>query len=106
MVVPSTMFNVYDTPNSETHVSKLLLNFPVVNMTWEPVHVQFPIMKLVFTIISDSKWRQQLLHLLHNTAYLKHRTSKQETLSERETQRKRNWSVVELLSVGVSVVKQ
>ncbi len=33
MVVPSTMFKVYDPPNSETQVSELLLNFPVVNMT-------------------------------------------------------------------------
>ncbi len=51
IVVPSTMFKVYDTPNSETLLSKLFLNFPVVNTTWEAVHVQFPIRKLVFTII-------------------------------------------------------
>ncbi len=51
MVVPSTMCKVYDPPNSETLVSKLFPNFPVVNTTWEAVHVQFPIRKLVFTII-------------------------------------------------------
>ncbi len=51
MVVPATMFKVYDPPNSETLVSKLFPNFPVVNTTWEAVHVQFPIRKLVFTII-------------------------------------------------------
>ncbi len=33
MVVPSTMFKVYDPPNSETLVSKLFPNFPVVNTT-------------------------------------------------------------------------
>ncbi len=53
MVVPSTMFKVYDLPNSETLVSKLFLNFPVVNTTWEAIHVQFPIRKLVFTIIPN-----------------------------------------------------
>ncbi len=51
MVVPSTMFKVYDPPNSETLVLKLFLNFPVVNMTREAIHVQFPIRKLIFTII-------------------------------------------------------
>ncbi len=50
MVVPSTMFKVYDPPNSETLVSKLFPNF-AVNTIWEAVHVQFPIRKLVFTII-------------------------------------------------------
>ncbi len=52
MVVSSTMFKVYDPPNSETRVSKLFLNFPVVNTTCEAIHVQFQIKKLVFTIIS------------------------------------------------------
>ncbi len=51
MVVTSTMFKVYDLSNSETRVSNLFPNFPVVNTTWEAVHVQFPIRKLVFTII-------------------------------------------------------
>ncbi len=51
MVVPSTMFKVYDPPNSETLVSKLFQNFPVINMTWEAVHIKFLIRKLVFTII-------------------------------------------------------
>ncbi len=51
IVVPSTMFIVYDPPNSETRVLKLFPNFPVVNTTWEAVHVQFLIRKLVFTII-------------------------------------------------------
>ncbi len=51
MVVPSTMFKVYDPLNSETLVSKLFQNFPVVNTTWEAAHVQFPIRKLVFKII-------------------------------------------------------
>ncbi len=51
MVVLSTMFKVYDLPNSETLVSKLFQNFPVVNTTWEDIHIQFPIRKLVFTII-------------------------------------------------------
>ncbi len=51
MVVPSTMFKVYDPPSSETQVSKLFLNFPVVNMTWEAVRIQFLIRKLIFMII-------------------------------------------------------
>ncbi len=51
MVVPSTMFKVYDPPYSETLVSKLFQNFPVINMTWEAVHIKFLIRKLVFTII-------------------------------------------------------
>ncbi len=33
MVVPSTMFKDYDPPNSETRVSKLFPNLPVVNTT-------------------------------------------------------------------------
>ncbi len=51
MVVPYTMFKVYDPPYSETLVSKLFQNFPVINMTWEAVHIKFLIRKLVFTII-------------------------------------------------------
>ncbi len=46
------MFKVYDPPNSETLVSKLFPNFPVVvNTTGEAVYVQFPIRKLIFPII-------------------------------------------------------
>ncbi len=41
----------HDPPNSETWVSNLFPNFPVVNTTWEAIHVQFSIRKLVFTII-------------------------------------------------------
>ncbi len=53
-MVVSTMFKVYDPPNSETRVSKLFLNFQVVNTTCEAIHVQFRIRKLVFTIISTA----------------------------------------------------
>lgn len=42
----------------ETRVSQLPQSFPVVNMIWEAVHVQFPTWKLAFMIISDCMWRQ------------------------------------------------
>jgi len=45
------MFKVYGRPISGIWVSKLFLNFPVVNTTSEAVHVQFLPRKLVFTII-------------------------------------------------------
>ncbi len=48
MVVPSTMFTVYDPPNSETRVSKCISEFPSKNTI---VHVQFSTRKLAFKII-------------------------------------------------------
>lgn len=45
------MLEVYGLSNSETLVSKLYYSFPVVNITWEAVHVWFPTRKLGFTII-------------------------------------------------------
>ncbi len=62
MVVPSTMFKVYDPPNSETLVSKLFQNFPVINMTWEAVHIKFLIRKLFYDN-PHSTWRQQYSNL-------------------------------------------
>ncbi len=49
------MFKVYDPSNSETLVSKLFLNFSVVNTTQEAVHVQFLMRTLVFTIIPTAR---------------------------------------------------
>lgn len=51
MFLSSAIFKVYGSPNSETQVSGICQSFPVVYMTGEAVHVQFPTRKLVFTII-------------------------------------------------------
>ncbi len=48
MVVPSTMFKVYDPPNSETPSRN---EFPSSKYDLRGVHIYFPIRKLVFTVL-------------------------------------------------------
>ncbi len=96
MVVPSTMFKVYGPPNSETLVSKLFPNFPVVNMNDEAVHIQFPIRKLVFTIIPIA--HEGSISYNPNQTHLKQLIKL--LLGILETSRQVFWGKLELNSAG------
>lgn len=46
-----------------TRVSKIFTKLPVVNMTSKAIHVQFPIRKLVFTIIPIAREGSIIVHI-------------------------------------------